>query len=423
MSIPTMGRSAMAVPAQADFFYGAGVQSAANPIPAFSVSQRRFGERFDCSTHASVIKMMMMTFGRRLTDMFDQIKPSGGGYDITMKDEFKVGLSRQELSQAAQACRFTGDDPESVANANVVFAAFVKRKQLTEGFSTFEAALASTVEGETAKRCLQGMGVFGLSSFVPVGEMTGNHAVGVLETHTRGAALVHEGVMHDYGTQRSVDRGYGYRLFDDKQLPRSDGFKVTHVAANAHPAQIWGGFYQGGEGNCVTVSAIKAAIIRFGSDAQGIYKHIKVTDWGFEVLMRDSFRLQLTHDEVRQAAAASNFHGNNPDLLEYANFLYAVSAKRAQWENNDFRGRESYAVALETLNDGEHPGEALRRLGLSGYVRDSTVEALADGAIGTLADFGHSVAVIGGELDFYGDKQHLASSHWMHTGQRALRLV
>ncbi|WP_181157366.1 hypothetical protein [Pseudomonas poae] len=139
--------------------------------------------------------------------------------------------------------------------------------------------------------------------------------------------------------------------------------------------------------------------------------------------MRDSFRVQLTHDELRQATAASNFRGVNPQLLDYANFLYAVSAKRAQWENNDFRGRQGYAIALETLNDGEHPGEALRRLGLYGYVRSSTVKELAAGAIGTLADSDHSVAVVGGALDNYGQRYNLASSHWMNTGSRALKLV
>ncbi len=162
----------------------------------------------------------------------------------------------------------------------------------------------------------------------------------------------------------------------------------------AKPDNIWSGFRQGPDGNCVTVSA-----------------------------MRDSFRVHLTHEELRQATAASNFHGNNPQLLSYANFLFAVSAKRAQWENNDFRARQSYEVALQTLNDGEFPGEALRRLGLFGYIRESSVDELLKGAVGTLADSHHSVAVIDGALDFYGQKRELASSRWMNTGLRALKLA
>ncbi|WP_104902751.1 MULTISPECIES: hypothetical protein [Pseudomonas] len=389
---------------------------------AFHASERRFGESFDCSSHAAVIKLMMMTFGQRPAAMFNELLPSGDGYDVTMKDEFKLHLSRQELQQASQASRFTGADSGVVKDANFMFAAFVKRKQLTGGYATFEAALAKTLEGETTQRCLQGMGVFGLSQFVPVSDMAGKGAVGVLETHNRGSALVREGVRHDGGTPRTADRGYGYVLFDD-QLPPPSNRGAAPVVASVRPADIWSGFYQGVEGNCVTVSAIKAAMIRFGQDPRAIYKQVQITPTGFDVVMRDAFRLQLTHEEVRQAAAESNFHGNNRQLLNAAHFLYAVSAKRAQIENNDFRARQSYTTALQTLNDGEYPGEALRRLGLFGYVRESTVAELANGAIGTLADNWHSVAVIDGALDFYGKKQDLASSRWMSSGFRALKLV
>jgi len=319
---------------------------------------------------------MMMTFGQRPAAMFNKLLPSGDGYDVTMKDEFKLHLSRQELQQASQASRFTGADSGVVKDANFMFAAFVKRKQLTGGYATFEAALAKTLEGETTQRCLQGMGVFGLSQFVPVSDMAGKGAVGVLETHNRGSALVREGVRHDGGTPRTADRGYGYVLFDD-QLPPPSNRGAAPVVASVRPADIWSGFYQGVEGNCVTVSAIKAAMIRFGQDPRAIYKQVQITPTGFDVVMRDAFRLQLTHEEVRQAAAESNFHGNNRQLLNAAHFLYAVSAKRAQIENNDFRARQSYTTALQTLNDGEYPGEALRRLGLFGYVRESTVAELA----------------------------------------------
>lgn len=391
--------------------------------PTFDAPERRFGENFDCSTHAAVIKLMMMTFGQQPAAMFNEVLQRADGFHITMKDEFKVHVSATELAQASQASRFNGADASAVKDANLVFAAFVKRKQLEGSYPTFEAALAKTLEGETTQRCLQGMGVFGLSQFVSAADMAAAGGIGVMGTHNRGSALVMAGQAHSYGKQRAVQDGYGYVLFNDKSVTRSDARPVSHVAADATPAQIWSGFYQGVEGNCVTVSAIKAAIIRFAQDPVGIYKHIKVTQDGFEVTMRDSFRLQLTHDELRQATAASNFYGNDPQLLSYANFLYAVSAKRAQIENNDFRARESYAVALQTLNDGEYPGEALRRLGLFGYIRESTVKELADGAIGTLADSTHSVAVINGALDDYGHKRDLASSRWMSAGLRALKLA
>lgn len=390
---------------------------------AFSAAQRQFGESFDTSTHEAVIKLMMRTFGQHPAGMFKALATSGDGYHMTMKDEFKVQLSHQELEQATQASRFSGKDAGAVKDANFVFAAFVKRKQLIGGYPSFAAALAKTLEGETTQRCLQGMGVFGLSQYVSSSDMAAKGAAGVLQTHTFGSTLVVEGVRHQYGEQRTADRGYGYVLFDDKPGPVDDARQVNDIVSGMSPAQIWDGFYQGVEGNCVTVSAIKAAIIRFWQDPKGIFERIQVTPDGFEVVMRDSFRLQVTHDEMNQAAAASNFHGSSPKLLDYAIFLYAVSAKRAQMEDNDLRAKQSFAAALDTLNDGEYPGEALRRLGLLGYMRESTVEELARGAIGTLGDNVHSVAVVNGSLDYYGQKQDLASSQWMNTGFRALKLV
>lgn len=78
---------------------------------------------------------------------------------------------------------------------------------------------------------------------------------------------------------------------------------------------------------------------------------------------------------------------------------------------------------MATLNDGEYPGAALRRLGLFAYIRESTVEELARGTTGTLANTYHSVAVIDGKLDLYGQKLSLENSHWQGHFHRALKLV
>ncbi|MGH8409033.1 MAG: hypothetical protein ACRESL_26415, partial [Pseudomonas sp.] len=101
----------------------------------------------------------------------------------------------------------------------------------------------------------------------------------------------------------------------------------------------------------------------------------------------------------------------------------AVSAKRAQMENHEFRAGESFEAAMSTLNDGETPGDALRRLGLFAFTRSSSVQALADGATGTLANFMHSVVVVDGAFDDYGYKHPLKSSSWMDEEGTALTLV
>lgn len=414
----------------ADVFSTSGGEKPQDIVNAFTATPRGFGEHFDNSTHAAVIKMMMMTFGQSPRDMFDEIKSTGDGYDITMNDEFKVHVSHDELKLTAQASRFSGNDRAAINDANVVLAAFAKRKQQAGGYDSFDKVLHKSLEGETMQNCLRGMGMIGFAQFVPATYMAASGAVGVVETHNFGSAFVMDNTQHNYGQKQRVDRSYGYMLFNDQTVPGVSpatvdlpDLKLSSVPIGTQPADIWNGFYQGAEGNCVTVSAIKAAMMRFGQNPQGIFKKITATAEGYEVLMRDSFKLTLTHDELKQAKAASNLKGSNPALLDDANFLYAVSAKRAQVENNDSRGNQSYEVAMATLNDGEYPGAALRRLGLFAYIRESTVEELARGTTGTLANTYHSVAVIDGKLDLYGQKLSLENSHWQGHFHRALKLV
>lgn len=397
------------------------VEKTKNWASAFNVGARRFGEHFDGTTHAAVIKMMMAALGPTPADMFDQVAPSGNGFDVTMKDEFKVHVSQDEVRQAAQASKFSGDDAEVVRAANFALAVFVKRKQSVGGYAGFEAALAKTLQGETTLRCLQGMGVYGLSQYVPPSQLVGEGVVAVMGTHNFGSALVVNGMGDEQGHARPVGDRYGYRLFADKP---SSSVATKKAPASAKPKDIWSGFYQGAQHrNCVTVSAIKAAMMRFGQAPADIYRQVTATPRGYEVVMRDGYTLTLTHEQLSKAKAASGLQGSDKGLLDDANFLYAVSARRAQLENNDFRASQSFEVAMETLNDGEFPGQALRRLGLFAYVRESSANELAKGAIGTLAGNGHSVVVINGALDYFGDKQQLLSSHWMNTALRALKLV
>ncbi|NWD97516.1 hypothetical protein HX871_24095 [Pseudomonas reactans] len=174
---------------------------------------------------------------------------------------------------------------------------------------------------------------------------------------------------------------------------------------------IWSGFRQGPDGNCVTVSAIKAAMMRFGQKPTDIFKDVKMSGDGYDVEMRDGYRLHLTKDELRQGAQQARFMGDNPGMLTDANFLYAVSAKRAHEEGNpgnygenDHNARRSYSDALRSLNDGEWAREGLDRLGLKDHVVRTTSSELARGALGVASDHMHSMAVIGGRLEKWGQR-------------------
>lgn len=168
-------------------------------------------------------------------------------------------------------------------------------------------------------------------------------------------------------------------------------------------AKVFNGFRQSyGSLNCVTVSAIKAAMIKFGQTPAKVYQQVTTDNEGFNITMRDGFTLRLSPGELQQATRASGFIGEDKKMIGDANFMYAVSAKRAQLENNDGHANRSYANALRSLDDTEHSGEGLKRLGLMAYMSKSSAQALANGTLGTLERNGHSVAVINGREEIYG---------------------
>ena len=211
----------------------------------------------------------------------------------------------------------------------------------------------------------------------------------------------------------------------DKRTVRRDEFlKGTPANTGIKPTDIFKDFYQLAEGNCVTISAIKAAMMRFGHNPYGIYKTIEATDSGYRIVMRDGFKLHITHDELKQAKAGANFGTDRPnDVLVNAQFLYAVSAKRAYLENNDGEANKSFAAAIRSLNDGEYPGQALRRLGLKDFVAPATLQDFLNGAIGTVNSGFHSMAAVGGFVDSYGHKQPLDNRDANRYAAAGLKLL
>lgn len=177
----------------------------------------------------------------------------------------------------------------------------------------------------------------------------------------------------------------------------------------AKPNNIWSGFRQGENGNCVTISAIKAAMMKFGQSPLDIYASVEKVAEGYKVVMRDGFELKLKDSELNSAVRGSNFIGmSDPEMLKDAHFLFACSAKRAQIENNDGWAGRSFHAAIRSLNDGEDewgPGEGFKRLGLKNHMRHVSVRAFADKSlIGMVNRRGHSVAVVEGREELFGRK-------------------
>ncbi len=192
--------------------------------------------------------------------------------------------------------------------------------------------------------------------------------------------------------------------------PITDGskhfnYKPDHSNPGKKPDNIWSGFSQGPSANCVTVSAIKAAMMHFGQKPTDIYRSVKETAKGYEVVMRDSDKVYtLTKDELRQAATYAEFKGDDPKMMTDANFMFAMSAKRAEEENNDGTAGTSFIAAMKSLNDGEYSREGLDRLGLKGHYRPATDADLRSGKVGTVEYGGHSMAVINGRIELWGNR-------------------
>lgn len=177
------------------------------------------------------------------------------------------------------------------------------------------------------------------------------------------------------------------------------------------PDNIWSGFSQGYEGNCTTVSSIKAAMQHFGQDPKDVFKNVELKGNTYEVEMHDGFKLKLTKDELRMAAREARFKGDDPTLMTNANFMYAASAKRAQMEGNsgspgenDRNATRSFKDALISLNDGEHSREGLHRLGLKDHYRPGFQSDFARGMVGTYETNAHSMAVIGNRKELWGGR-------------------
>ncbi|KRP43578.1 type III secretion effector protein [Pseudomonas libanensis] len=80
--------------------------------------------------HVAAIKVAMATFGQSPTGIFKEVARHGDGYDVTMRDGFKLHITREELQLAAKAAKFSGGDEGMVKDAQFLFGVMSKRQYL-----------------------------------------------------------------------------------------------------------------------------------------------------------------------------------------------------------------------------------------------------------------------------------------------------
>lgn len=186
-------------------------------------------------------------------------------------------------------------------------------------------------------------------------------------------------------------------------LESYDPAKPTKRDSKLTDEQITTGFVQGQEGNCATVSGIKALFKAAGTDdPQKLNKSVEKTEGGYKVVQMDGKEVNLTDAELETAKKAANFNGSDKEMVKNATFQYALAAKRAQMEGND--GATTFEQGLQSLNNGDYSDAGLKRLGLEDYISKGSAADLASGQVGTIDRDGHAVAVMNGREELYGTK-------------------
>lgn len=127
-------------------------------------------------------------------------------------------------------------------------------------------------------------------------------------------------------------------------------------------------FHQGAATNCASISAIKLAIVRFGIN--NVLKEVKTTQTGFHIILKDTSEIDLSTSEVLRMNKLNYFiAGTDKEIFEYAQFLYAVMAKRKQQikDLSTIQRAATYRIFYHQLSmDTE---ENLHFLGLRDLVR------------------------------------------------------
>ena len=129
--------------------------------------------------HVAAVKLAMATFGQSPGGVFKEVVKAGDGYDVMMRDNFTLHITREELQLAARAAKFSGGDEGMVKDAQFLFGVMSKRQHMelerekaTDPFMslygndsayhahrTYPGVLAAAGEGIAVDRALSYLGL------------------------------------------------------------------------------------------------------------------------------------------------------------------------------------------------------------------------------------------------------------------------
>lgn len=152
------------------------------------------------------------------------------------------------------------------------------------------------------------------------------------------------------------------------------------------------------EGNCASVATIKAAMHKWGDRV--FQNQQRSADGGYDITMRDGYKLHVNPQELETARRMSDFEGTDQKALNYANLVYAAMAKRAL--ENGHEGARTFARAAHSLNNGETVDYPAKLLGISDHLRRIPVSQIRNSDIVMAWNQNHMVYGTDGRIDAYG---------------------
>jgi hypothetical protein len=199
-------------------------------------------------------------------------------------------------------------------------------------------------------------------------------------------------------------------MFSDKNSELSNRF-LSEKARGQKPDDIRNGLratyesfpYHGATGREEHVAAIKVAMAAFGQSPTGVFTQVVRSGDGYNVTMKDGFKLHITGEELQLAAKAAKFSGSDEGMVKDAQFLFGVMSKRQHLEqarnnatdpfyslygkDSAYHAHRTYPGVLAAAGQGIGGGMALSYLGLKEHMQ--IIDASALGArVGVPVDKG-----------------------------------
>lgn len=188
-------------------------------------------------------------------------------------------------------------------------------------------------------------------------------------------------------------------MFSDKNTEPTNTF-LSDKAKGQKPDDIRNGLratyesypLMGTTGREEHVAAIKVAMATFGQSPAGVFEEVVKSADGYNVTMKDGFKLHITLEELQLSAKAAKFSGGDEGMIKDAQFLFGVMSKRQHMElernnatdrffslydkDSDYHAHRTYPGVLAAAGHGIDGDTALSYLGLKAHLQIVDASAL-----------------------------------------------